>query len=65
MKHNLEMYTERHKLLGTFIGMDMPPSMSLELMAPMDSMSEEEKEAFAKSLRLKLEQGELLSEEQS
>ena len=59
MKHNLEMYTERHKLLKEFTGRGMRASTALKLTEPMETMSEEEKEAFAKSLRLKLEQGEI------
>ena len=59
MERSVEMYKERHELLGVFIGMGMPPSMSLKLTEPMETMSEEEKEAFARDLRLRLERGEI------
>ena len=59
MARNLEMYKERHELLKVFIRMEMPPSESLKLTEPMESMTEEEKEVFAKELRLRLESGEL------
>ena len=59
MKRNLEMYTERNKLLKEYINQGVPASAMLKLVEPMDTMSEEEKEAFAKDLRLRLENGEI------
>ena len=61
VERNLEMYSERHKLLKAFTGLGMRPSMSLKLIEPMKTMGEEEKEAFAKSLRMKLEAGEYMT----
>lgn len=55
MKHIEEMYEERHKLLKTYIASGIQSSVFLKLIEPMKYMSEEEKEEFAKALRLKLE----------
>jgi hypothetical protein len=57
MDRSEEMYVERNKLLKTITRMDMPASTTLELIEPMKTMSEEEKEVFAKDLREKLERG--------
>ena len=54
MAHDIALYKERHELLKTFIGLGMRASMMLKLTEPMENMSETEKEAFAKELRLKL-----------
>ena len=54
MAHDIALYKERHELLKTFIGSGMRAFMMLELTEPMENMSETEKEAFAKELRLKL-----------
>ena len=59
MKHNMEMYKERHNLLKACIGMGISASTGLKLIEPMKDMTEEEKEVFAKSLRMKLEKGEV------
>ena len=59
MKRNLEMYKERHELLKTFIDLEMPPSISLKLIEPMETMPEAEKEVFAKDLRIRLENREI------
>lgn len=56
MKHDMEMYTQRHELLKEFIGLGMRASAMLELTEPMENMSEAEKEAFAKDLRMQLQQ---------
>ena len=59
VERNPEMYRERQKLLRTINSLDVRASVTLELIEPMKTMSEEEKEAFAKSLRLRLERGEI------
>ncbi len=55
MKHNEKMFVERNALLKAYIASGISASMMLKLTEPMVNMTEEEKEAFAKSLRLKLE----------
>ena len=59
MSRNIAMYKERHELLKTFTGLGMPPSKSLELIQPMETMTDVGKEAFAKALRMKLENDEI------
>ena len=59
MERKVEMYKERQRLLKTFADIGVQPSVSLELIEPMKAMTEEEKEAFAKSLWMKLEAGEI------
>lgn len=56
MKHDFEMYVNRHALLKKFTAMKMPAAESLKLIAPMDNMTEEEKEDFAKALLAELEE---------
>ena len=57
MKHSEEMFVQRNRLLKAYIAQGMPASTMLELIEPMESMTEEEKEVFAKELRLRLESG--------
>ena len=59
MKHDMEMYTQRHNLLRSFIARDIRAAIALKLIEPMKTMSEAEKEDFAKDLRLRLERGEI------
>ena len=54
-KPNEAMFEERNKLLKVYMALGMDNSTLLELIEPMKNMSEEEKEAFAKDLRIKLE----------
>ena len=56
MERNMEMYEQRHELLKEFIGRGMRAYMMLKLTEPMQNMSETEKEAFAKDLRMQLQQ---------
>lgn len=53
MKHDPHMH--RNALLRKYMKIDMPASELLKLIAPMDGMTEEEKETFAKGLLVKLE----------
>ena len=55
MQQNEEMFKERNSLLKTFMDLDMPVSTMVTYTAKMRNMSEIEKEAFAKELRLKLQ----------
>ena len=59
MKRDMEMYTHRHNLLRSFIARDIRAAIALKLIEPMKTMSEAEKEDFAKDLRLRLERGEI------
>ena len=54
MQQNEEMFKARNSLLKTFMDLDMPVSTMVNYTAKMRNMSEIEKEAFAKELRLKL-----------
>ena len=54
-----EAFEQRHNLLKVCAEEGIPASAMLKLVEPMDTMSEEEKEAFAKDLRLRLENGEI------
>lgn len=55
MQKNEEMFKERNSLLTTFMELNMPVSTMVTYTAKMRSMSETEKEAYAKALRLKLQ----------
>ena len=56
MKHDPKAYTHRHALLKKISAIHMPASEGLKLIAPMDGMTEEEKEDFAKALLAELEE---------
>ena len=56
MQQNEEMFKERNSLLKTFMDLDMPVSTMVTYTAKMRNVSETEKEAFAKDLRMQLQQ---------
>ena len=58
-EYNEGLFAERQKLLRTITSLNIKVSTALELLEPIKTMSEEEREEFAKSVRIKLEQGEL------
>ena len=55
MQKNEQMFKERNSLLTTFMELNMPFSTMVTYTEKMRSMSETEKEAYAKALRLKLQ----------
>lgn len=55
MQKNEQMFKERNSLLTTFMELNMPVSTMVTYTEKMRSMSETEKEAYAKALRLKLQ----------
>ena len=58
-KRSEEMFTQRNSLLKAYIASGIPTAIMLELVEPMKYMAEEEKEVFARNLRLQLENGEI------
>lgn len=56
MQKNEQMFKKRNSLLTTFMELNMPVSMMVTYTVKMRNMSETEKEAFAKDLRMQLQQ---------
>ena len=63
MQQSEERFRERNRLSTTFMELNMPVCTMVNYTAKMRSMSETEKEAYAKALRLKLQSSGMVNKE--
>ena len=63
MQQSEERFRERNSLLTTFMELNMPVCTMVTYTEEMRSMSETEKEAYAKKLRLKLQSSGMVNKE--